>query len=48
MGHFGWGLGVNQRWDSGEEQSEREFGRRHRLGMSVYRRSREKGRGNRE
>jgi hypothetical protein len=40
-------LGVNQCWDSGEEQGEREFGRRHRLGMSVYRKSREQGIGNR-
>jgi hypothetical protein len=38
---MGWILGVNQSRNSGEEQGEREFGRRHRLGMSLYPKSRE-------
>jgi hypothetical protein len=39
---MGWGLGANQRRNGGEQQGERKIGRRHRLGMSVYRKSREK------
>jgi len=46
IGHFCWGLGADQRRDGGEQQGERKMGRRHRLGMSVYRKCREQGLGN--
>jgi hypothetical protein len=39
------GLGANQRRNGDEQQGERKMGRGHRLGMSVYRKSGEKGRG---
>jgi hypothetical protein len=35
------GLGANQRRDGSEQKGERKMGRRHRLGMSVYPKSRE-------
>jgi hypothetical protein len=39
VGQIGWGLGANQRRDGEQQQSERDMGG-HRLGMSLYPKSR--------